>query len=79
MTSLLVINGLLLLFAVKRGWRVAPFAMLALPPVLAELEGSVPELALAGWVLPFANLLVIVAGFCTCCMVYTAVADPDPA
>ena len=79
MTSLLVINGVLLLFAVKRGWRVAPFVLLALPRRLAELDGRLPELALAGWVLPFANLLVIVGALCTFCMLYTAISDPEPA
>lgn len=79
MTTLLVINGLLLLFAMKRGWRVAPFVFLALPRVLVELEGSLPELALAGWALPFTNLLALVAALCTLCMLYTAIADPEPA
>jgi hypothetical protein len=79
MTSLLVFNGLLLLFAVRRGWRVAPFVLLALPRVLAEFGPSLPELAVAGWVLPFTNLVVVVAGLCTFCMVYTAIADPEPA
>ncbi|HEU4431069.1 MAG TPA: hypothetical protein VFT98_20090 [Myxococcota bacterium] len=45
MTSLLVINGLLPLLAVKRGRRVAPFVLLALPRVLAELDGSLPAIA----------------------------------
>jgi hypothetical protein len=79
MTSLLLINALLLLLAVRRGWRVAPFVFLALPRVLVELEGSIPELAFAGWVLPFANLLVIVGALSTLCMAYTAIADPEPA
>jgi hypothetical protein len=77
MTSLLLINGMLLLFAVKRGWRVAPFVLLALPPVLAELGPIFPEMALAGWVLPFTNLLVVAAGLCTCSLLYTAIADPE--
>lgn len=79
MSSLLVINGALLLFAMKRGWRVAPFVLLAIPPVLAELEPHFPEMALAGWELPFANLLVLVAGLCTCSLLYTAIADPERA
>jgi hypothetical protein len=77
MTSLLLINGMLLLLAVKRGWRVAPFVLLALPLVLAELGPSFPALALAGWVLPFTNLLVVAAALCTCSLLYTAIADPE--
>jgi hypothetical protein len=36
-------------------------------------------MSLAGWVLPFANLLVAVAGLSTLSLLYTAVADPEPA
>lgn len=77
MTSLLLINGMLVLFAMKRGWRVGPFVLLALPAVLAKLEPYFPELALAGWVLPFTNLLVLVGGFCSCSLLYAAIADPE--
>jgi len=79
MTSLLVINGLLLLLAVRRGWRLAPIVLLASPPVLAQLEASMPELALAGWVLPFANLMILVMASSTLGMIYTAISDPEPA
>jgi heme/copper-type cytochrome/quinol oxidase subunit 1 len=79
MTTLLVIHGVLVLFAMKRGWRVGPFVLLVIPPLLAKLEPHFPEMALAGWVLPFTNLLVLVAGFCTCSLIYTSIADPEPA
>ena len=79
MASLLLINGTLVLFAMKRGWRVGPFVLLALPAVLAKLEPHAPEMALAGWVLPYANLVVLVAGFCTCSLLYAAIADPERA
>jgi hypothetical protein len=77
MTSLLMINGLLVLFAVKRGWRVGPFVWLAIPPLFAELEPHFPEMTLAGWVLPFTNLLVVIGAFCSCSLLYSAVADPE--
>jgi hypothetical protein len=77
MSSLLLVNGVLLLFAMRRGWRVAPFVLLVVPPLLAKSELYVPELALLGWVLPFTNLLVAVAGFCTCSLLYTAISDPE--
>ena len=77
MSALLLIDGVLLLFAMKRGWRVAPFVLLVAPALLAKGEPYLPELALAGWVLPFTNLLVAVAGLCTCSLLYTAIADPD--
>jgi hypothetical protein len=79
MTSLLLINGLLVIFAMKRGWRVGPFVLLAIPPLLAKLEPHFPEMALAGWALPFTNLLVVVAGLCTCSLLYAAIADPERA
>lgn len=79
MSSLLLINGVLLLLAMRRGWRVAPFVLMVIPPLLAKLEPHAPELALAGWVLPFANLIVAIAGLCTCSLLYTAIADPERA
>lgn len=79
MTALLVIHGFLALLAIKRGWRLAPFAILALPWAFAEFGPALPELALAGWFIPFATLSVLVAGASTCCLVYTAIANPEPA
>jgi hypothetical protein len=77
MSSLLLINGVLLLFAMRRGWRVAPFVLLVIPPLLARAEPLVPELALAGWVLPFTNLLVAVAVLCTSSLLYAAIEEPE--
>ena len=79
MSALLIINGLLVLLAMKRGWRVGPFVLLVVPVLLAQAEAHFPELALAGWALPFTNLLVVIAGFCSCCLLYTAIADPERA
>jgi hypothetical protein len=78
LTTLLMIDGLLLMFAVKRGWKVAPFVLLALPPLLAELGPSLPAMALAGWMLPFTSLLAVAALLCTFSLLYTAIADPEP-
>lgn len=79
MSSLLIIHGLLVLIAVKRGWRVAPFVLLALPRVFAEFGPAFPAFAFAGWVVPFTNLLVAVGVLSTLSLLYTAVADPEPA
>jgi heme/copper-type cytochrome/quinol oxidase subunit 1 len=79
MTSLLIIHGLLAIFAVRRGWRVAPFVWLALPRLFAEYGSMLPRIDLSIWVLPLANLLVVVAGVSTLCLLYTAIADPEPA
>jgi hypothetical protein len=79
MTALLLIHVILALFAVRRGWRVAPFVLLALPRLFAELEPALPEFALAGWIVPFANLLLLIGGVSTCCLLYTAIAEPEPA
>jgi hypothetical protein len=38
-----------------------------------------PRIDLSIWVLPLANLLVVVAGVSTLCLLYTAIADPEPA
>ena len=79
MTALLLIHGLLVLFAVKRGWRVAPFLLLALPRLVAEFGPRLPDLAVGGWALPLTNLLFAVGALSTISLLYTAVADPEPA
>jgi hypothetical protein len=80
MSSLLLIHGALALIALARGWRVAPLVLVVAPFAFAKYgPGVVSEMSLAGWVLPFANLLVAVAGLSTLSLLYTAVADPEPA
>ena len=79
MTALLLIHVALVLFAVRRGWRVLPFVLLALPRLFAELEPALSHVALAGWIVPFTNLLLLVAGASTCCLLYTAIAEPERA
>lgn len=78
-TSMLVIHGVLAIFAVKRGWRAAPLALLALPWVLMGLAPALPPLIVAGWWLPYTNLLVGVGTVSTLALVYTALIEPEPA
>ena len=77
MTALLMIHGVLALFAVRHGWRAAPLVLLALPWLFAQSEPILPELAFAGWYVPFANLLMLVGAGSTCCLLYTAIAEPE--
>ena len=79
MTGLLMIHAILLLFAVKRGWRALPFAVLALPHLLGLIEPLLPAFAFAGWQVPFANVALAVAAACTGSLIYTAIANPEPA
>lgn len=80
MTSLLIIQVALILIAVRRGWRVAPFAIMAVPHVIAKYAPlHLPELALAGWVLPVAYVVFGVGTLSTLALLYTAVANPEPA
>ena len=78
MASLLLIHGILTLLAVKRGWRLAPVVLTALPWLLVPIEPLLPPLAFAGWLLPFANLLVVAGVLSTLGLLYTAVAEPEP-
>ena len=77
MTALLMIHGVLVLFAIKHGWRAAPLVLLALPWLLAQSEPLFPELEFAGWYVPFTNVLMLVGAASTSCLLYTAIAEPE--
>ncbi len=79
MVSLLILHGILSLLAIGRGWRIAPVALTALPWLLVPLEPLFPPLAFAGWILPFANLLIAAGVVSTLGLLYTAVAEPESA
>jgi hypothetical protein len=77
--ALLLFHAILVFFAVRRGWRVLPFAVLALPHFFAGVIAQLPLLTFGGWFVPTTNLVVIAACLCTCSLLYTAIADPEPA
>ncbi len=77
--ALLLFHSILVFLAIKRGWRVLPFVVLALPHIFAGLVLQLPALAFGGWVVPSTNLVMIVGALCTCSLLYTAIADPEPA
>ena len=77
MTALLLIHGVLLLFAVRRGWRAAPAFFVALPWVFLSLQSPLASLEFAGWLIPFANLLLGVGALSTLGLLYTAVVEAE--
>jgi hypothetical protein len=80
MTSLLLIQAALIFIALRRGWRVAPFAIMAVPHLIAKYAPlHLPELALAGWALPMTYVVFGVGAASTVALLYTAVANPEPA
>ncbi len=79
MTALLLIHGILMLIAIRRGWRLAPLALLGLTWGFGQFGPALPELTFAGWFIPFTTLMLAVAGASTCALLYTALAEPEPA
>ncbi len=79
LTALLMFHSILVFLALKRGWRVLPFVVLAAPHVFAGIVSRLPALALGGWIVPVTNLVIVVGAMCTCSLLYTAIADPEPA
>jgi hypothetical protein len=77
--ALLFFHAVLVFFSMRRGWRVLPFAVLALPHVFAGIVSQLPALAVGGWIVPVTNLVMAVGGLCTCSLLYTSIADPEPA
>ncbi len=77
MTALLMIDGVLALFAIRHGWRAAPLVLLAVPWLIAQSEPMLPELTFAGWYVPFTNVLMLVGALSTSCLLYTAIAEPE--
>lgn len=79
MLSLLVLDGLLALLAINRGWLLAPLCLAALPWSILPLESVLANVVLAGWWLPFSNLLICVGAFSTLSLFYTAICEPERA
>ena len=79
MSALLGLHVLLILFALRRGWRVAPFALMVLTPLTAHSIAGAPSIPLMGWLVSVTTLTGLVALLATASLVYTAVCDPEPA
>ncbi|MBM4384926.1 MAG: hypothetical protein FJ091_16365 [Deltaproteobacteria bacterium] len=79
MTALLMVHIFLIVFAVRRGWRVAPFVLLAMTPLTAHFIAGAPPIQLMGWLVSVTTLTGLVGLLSTASLVYTAVVDPEPA
>ena len=79
MTALLLLHILLILFALRRGWRVAPFVLMALPPLTAHFVAGAPPIVLMGWLVSVTALSGFVSVLATASLVYTAIVDPESA
>jgi hypothetical protein len=79
MTALLGMHLLLILFALRRGWRVAPFVLLALTPLTARLIAGAPSIQLMGWLVSVTTLTGLVGLLATASLLYIAVVDPERA
>jgi hypothetical protein len=79
LSALLLLHGFLIFFAIRRGWRLAPFVVMALPQLAAQVVHVAPAISLAGWYVPISTLVMLVGLLATTGLVYTAVVDPEPA